>query len=664
MRKVVLSSVLERLAGEEDPRPGPVVFEPKNPEIPELASYAVPPPDSHFDHWPKFEIPHNPYTDVDVKKLEDIASKTEEPRRSRLMAIARKLTFGAPVLVEGLGRVPTFSSNAPTAIAAGARTSDALASQIKKKAIAGPFKEQPFAKLKVNGLMAVERPDGDIRPVLNLSAPACPDKENCRCTAHCFNDGINESKVWPATMASAKTVIAALDSAGRNCRFSKRDMKNAYKLVPVPRRDRYLQGHTWLGRFFVELAGIFGAASACGAFDEFHERILWDIVAPQCDIPHHLVMKTIDDVPAFAPSSKAEWLTQFDKIYNSTCKELGISLAPLSPAADKAFENVTRGVVLGILYDTEKWTWSMTEAKRLRFYHDLKDLSEEEWVTVRFAKSVSGKVQYFTALFSDGRFFRQRLLDLACESEGLDDLVRVTDGLRRDLEYWKAMARLIKWGFPIPPPKKRPPPGCLVYTSDAAGSDGSLNDDRGVASLRWPTGNDPVFVSDVKWPLNIQRGFKAPDGKSMAHKTTTLELVGVLLPLLLDSQVVAGRQVLCMTDNAAVVYTWKKGHCNGDELASTLVRALSHLVSALGVELFVDWVPRNSTPAAALVDALSKGDTSALLQIPDRPATLPRPPSSLYSWLKDPCVDDDLGPRLLREMAETNPELPLLGYSV
>ena len=64
-----------------------------------------------------------------------------------------------------------------------------LASQIKKKAIAGPFKEQPYAKLKINGLMAVERPDGDIRPVLNLLAPACPDKLNCTCEAHCFNDG-------------------------------------------------------------------------------------------------------------------------------------------------------------------------------------------------------------------------------------------------------------------------------------------------------------------------------------------------------------------------------------------------------------------------------------------------------------------------------------------
>ena len=96
----------------------------------------------------------------------------------------------------------------------------------------------------------------------------------------------------------------------------------------------------------------------------------------------------------FCPQRFQAVYTQFDGVYGSTCEDLGISLAAPSPDADKAFEDVTCGVVLGILYDTEKWTWSMTEPKRLRFYHDLKDLAAEEWVTAKFAKSVNGKVQY------------------------------------------------------------------------------------------------------------------------------------------------------------------------------------------------------------------------------------------------------------------------------
>ena len=166
-------------------------------------------------------------------------------------------------------------------------------------------------------------------------------------------------------MATSKIFVKALDSAGRGCRMSKKDMKNAYKLIAIPRRDRYLQCLKWLGMFFVELAGIFGASSACGAFDEFHERLIWDLVMPKCEIPKHLVMKTIDDVPTVVPKNRTDWLLQFDQEYNSMCSHLGISLAPPAKDADKAFENVTKGVVLGILYDTEEWTWTFQEPKRL-----------------------------------------------------------------------------------------------------------------------------------------------------------------------------------------------------------------------------------------------------------------------------------------------------------
>ena len=174
-RKSLLVFVERVLQGEEAPRPGPVKFVPKNPEIPVLDCYDRKPPDEHFKHWPMFQIPTNIYTDVNVEKFTKLAEEAPVPLRSRLMEVANKLKFGSETLVEGIGREPTFSTNAPSAIDAGARTSDALASQIKKKAIAGPFKDQPFKKIKINGLMATERPDGDIRPVLNLSAPKGPD---------------------------------------------------------------------------------------------------------------------------------------------------------------------------------------------------------------------------------------------------------------------------------------------------------------------------------------------------------------------------------------------------------------------------------------------------------------------------------------------------------
>ena len=146
-------------------------------------------------------------------------------------------------------------------------------------------------------------------------------------------------------------------------------------------------------------------------------------------------------------------------------------------------------------------------------------------------------------------------------------------------------------------------------------------------------------------------GKKAPDGKSMAHKLTTLELIGALMPLVMDFQAMAGQPVVCFLDNIGAAWCWKKGHSNKDELASTIVRAMAHVAAAARIELFVEWIPRNSTPDATLCDSLSKGSLRAALHYPDMMANLPSPPKVLMDWLKDPRVDDSLGPRLIREVA-------------
>ena len=63
-----------------------------------------------------------------------------------------------------------------------------------------------------------------------------------------------------------------------------------------------------------------------------------------------------------------------------------------------------------------------------------------------------------------------------------------------------------------------------------------------------------MFVAVIQWPHNIQVGRLAPDGKSMAHKTTTLELAGLFLPFLTDLHAMVGRAVVCDTDNVGAVY--------------------------------------------------------------------------------------------------------------
>lgn len=134
------------------------------------------------------------------------------------------------------------------------------------------------------------------------------------------------------------------------------------------------------------------------------------------------------------------------------------------------------------------------------------------------------------------------------------------------------MVKLSKMGLPIPHPHSGIPLSFIKYTMDAAGSSRDpllRSDTAGVAAVRRPFGPHPPFVATLKWPNNIQEGFFAPDGKSLAHKTTTLELVGILLPFLTDTDTLLGCPVICYTDNMPATRAFLHGRCNKDELASS-----------------------------------------------------------------------------------------------
>jgi hypothetical protein len=49
--------------------------------------------------------------------------------------------------------------------------------------------------------------------------------------------------------------------------------------------------------------------------------------------------------------------------YRRTCKHINVEIADIDPKKEEAFENSTKGVVLGILFDTKNLTWALPKAK-------------------------------------------------------------------------------------------------------------------------------------------------------------------------------------------------------------------------------------------------------------------------------------------------------------
>ena len=57
-------------------------------------------------------------------------------------------------------------------------------------------------------------------------------------------------------------------------------------------------------------------------------------------------------------------------------------------------------------------------------------------------------------------------------------------------------------------------------------------------------------------------------GCSFGSKSTTLEAVGILIPLLAFKQKVSGKEIIFKVDNMAVTWGWQKGYVKGDKTAS------------------------------------------------------------------------------------------------
>jgi len=95
-------------------------------------------------------------------------------------------------------------------------------------------------------------------------------------------------------------------------------------------------------------------------------------------------------------------------------------------------------------------------------------------------------------------------------------------------------------------------------------------------------------------------------GAALASKTTMLETVGLLLPLLTAADEVKGRNIVLGVDNMAVYFAWVNRSSKEDQLASVLMRALHIVAAYLECRVFVEHVPRCTTPASILADSLTR----------------------------------------------------------
>ena len=200
------------------------------------------------------------------------------------------------------------------------------------------------------------------------------------------------------TFPSVDHLVTLVKKHGQGCALFKRDLKRAYRQIPVDPDDVHLLGYAWESKLYfyhVLPMGLRSAALCCQRVTNL--------------ISHVSTLQGIDTVNYLYDFGGADvWVTT-----TLSFEGLGtvLRLARVAEAREKACAPATVMTFLGLQFDTENLTLTITpdrlaEIQALLTYWEGKDKA-----TRLELQSLLGKLQFVAGCVHPGRIFMARLLN-------------------------------------------------------------------------------------------------------------------------------------------------------------------------------------------------------------------------------------------------------------
>ena len=548
-----------------------------------MTSYCKNPKETFWQSFPKNELPREVIHSVNVAKFGELLKNTE-----KLLTVFEKQRAERCLVnfTKGASSCQKFPlpackvENSVSALEFGKEVTDTVVTWIKKGYVAGPFDGPPLPMFRINALKAVDQ-GVKIRPVLNVSLPA----------GFSFNDNIKKNSMEKVYMSNAKRFGYSVCEAGVNAKMSKFDLVDAYKIIPAPICDLRLQGFQWLGKNFVECRQIFGAKTAVANFDIVGNTVR-TLTCAISNIPRKLVHRTLDDVPLVSPVHK-NWCEQFSDNYVEICKSIGVEVAKDCPKLEKAFQNSTKGKVLGIFFDTTKLSWTLPEEKRAKALKSIQETLSVEFLSLTSFQSLMGRLNDVSQMCPFLRGFKSPLNKLLGKLESGKN-VRLSHEAGKDLQIWKNFLMDPDVSVPICPKYSAPPLSYKSFCSDAAGLSATtkVKGRVGCGNVGFSFDGQIIFAYQLLWTNETLQYARDNSNKRLGDKTTALEFLGIIVPFLVIPEQLMGQHIVVKVDNIGCFYGWINRQVSGDEIATILVRTLHIIEAFLGSRIHIEHLPR------------------------------------------------------------------------
>ena len=232
----------------------------------------------------------------------------------------------------------------------------------------------------------VPKSDGGWRRIHNLSSPI-GDSVNCHIPP--------EFGALEYTTVSA--ILEHVRKAGRGCILIKRDLKDAFRNIPLSIQSRRLMGFYWRGITYEECCLSFGLRTAPFLFNLFAEGLHWILAAKLAfPIEHYLD----DFIFIIQNATDAAYTAQ---TYIEVTDELGV------PRNDSKDAEGTEVIVLGYTIDTALMEIRLSEEKQEKALIQINAALYHGSLSLYQAQQLSGRLSWSAVVIRLGRSYSRSL---------------------------------------------------------------------------------------------------------------------------------------------------------------------------------------------------------------------------------------------------------------
>jgi ribonuclease HI len=269
----------------------------------------------------------------------------------------------------------------------------------------------------------VVKSDGTFRRIHHLSYP--PGKS--------VNDGIPESYGY-LKYDTFQDILNLVIKAGRHCVITKRDIKNAFRNIPVALHEQRLLGFSWNGQLYRETCLSFGLRTAPFIFNLFAEALHWMLVSY---LHWHDLVHYLDDFIYIKAASNCspEVFQADDEAYTTLTDLLG---CPRNEAKNARGTQVT---VLGIIINTSTFEARLPPEKLEKARLLTVTALLAGYLSPHQARSLSGFLTFCANAVRLGRVFMPHIWNFTASLAPLPHFTkrRIPRSVRLDLQWWNEL---------------------------------------------------------------------------------------------------------------------------------------------------------------------------------------------------------------------------------